>query len=77
MTSAARRAPALVMVAGAALAACGSSNSGTEAAADTSNATTVNVSLTSGGCVADPAGEGRRPLKKQKRAAHSVNHDAA
>jgi iron uptake system component EfeO len=63
MRSAARRAPALVMVAGAALAACGSgSDSGTEAAADTSNATTINVSLTSGGCVADPAGVASGPV---------------
>src|SRR4051812_13262310 len=63
MKPAARRAPALVMVAGAALAACGSSNnSGTEAAADSKDSTTVNVSLTSGGCVADPAGVAAGPV---------------
>jgi iron uptake system component EfeO len=63
MKSAARRAPALVMVAGAALAACGSSNnSGSETGADSKDARTVTVSLTSGGCVAEPAGVAAGPV---------------
>jgi iron uptake system component EfeO len=51
------------MVAGVALAACGSSDdSGTEAAADSRSSTTVNVSLTSNGCVADPAEAAAGPV---------------
>jgi iron uptake system component EfeO len=51
------------MVAGVALAACGSSDdSGTEAAADSKSSTTVNVSLTSNGCVADPAEAAAGPV---------------